>query len=134
MGTIRLTMTQALLKFMDNQFVSFDGKEEKFVEGVFGIFGHGCVVGIGQALEQGDHSLTFYQGKNEQGMAHSAIGYAKEHNRRKIIPVTTSVGPGALNLVPAAGTATANRIPLLLLPGDTFATPAGSGSAATRVS
>jgi 3D-(3,5/4)-trihydroxycyclohexane-1,2-dione acylhydrolase (decyclizing) len=122
MGTIRLTMTQALLKFMDNQFVSFDGKEEKFVEGIFGIFGHGCVVGIGQALEQGGHGLTFYQGKNEQGMAHSAIGFAKEHNRRKIIPVTTSVGPGALNLVPAAGTATANRIPLLLLPGDTFAT------------
>jgi 3D-(3,5/4)-trihydroxycyclohexane-1,2-dione acylhydrolase (decyclizing) len=122
MGTIRLTMTQALLKFMDNQYVSFDGKEEKFVEGIFGIFGHGCVVGIGQALEQGDHGLTFYQGKNEQGMAHSAIGFAKEHNRRKIIPVTTSVGPGALNLVPAAGTATANRIPLLLLPGDTFAT------------
>ncbi len=122
MATIRLTMTQALLKFMDNQYVSFDGKEDKFVEGVYGIFGHGCVVGIGQALEQGDHTLTFYQGKNEQGMAHSAIGFAKEHNRRKIIPVTTSVGPGALNLVPAAGTATANRIPLLLLPGDTFAT------------
>jgi len=122
MGTIRLTMTQALLKFMDNQYVSFDGKEEKFVEGIYGIFGHGCVVGIGQALEQGGHSLTFYQGKNEQGMAHSAIGFAKEHNRRKIIPVTTSIGPGALNLVPAAGTATANRIPLLLLPGDTFAT------------
>lgn len=122
MATVRLTMTQALLKFMDNQYVSFDGQEQKFVEGVFGIFGHGCVVGIGQALEQGDHSLTFYQGKNEQGMAHSAIGFAKEHNRRKIIPVTTSVGPGALNLIPAAGTATANRIPLLLLPGDTFAT------------
>lgn len=122
MGTIRLTMTQALLKFMDNQYVSFDGKEDKFVDGVFGIFGHGCVVGIGQALEQGDHNLTFYQGKNEQGMAHSAIAYAKEHNRRKILAVTTSVGPGALNLVPAAGTATANRIPLLLLPGDTFAT------------
>ncbi len=122
MGTIRLTMTQALLKFMDNQYVSFDGKEEKFVEGVFGIFGHGCVVGIGQALEQGGHNLTFYQGKNEQGMAHAAIGFAKEHNRRKIIPVTTSIGPGALNLVPAAGTATANHLPLLLLPGDTFAT------------
>ncbi len=122
MGTIRLTMTQALLKFMDNQYVSFDGKEDKFVDGVFGIFGHGCVVGIGQALEQGDHNLTFYQGKNEQGMAHAAIAYAKEHNRRKIIACTTSVGPGALNLVAAAGTATANRMPLLLLPGDTFAT------------
>lgn len=116
-----LTMAQALVKFLDNQYVSFDGKETKFVDGIFGIFGHGCVVGIGQALEQGGHSLTYYQGHNEQGMAHAAIAFAKQMNRRKIIPCTSSIGPGALNMVTACGTATANRIPLLVLPGDTFA-------------
>lgn len=118
---MKLTMAQALIKFLDNQYVSFDGKEEKFVQGVFGIFGHGCVVGIGQALEQSGHSLRYYQGHNEQGMAHAAIAYAKQKNRRSIIACTSSIGPGALNMVTAAGTATANRIPLLLLPGDTFA-------------
>lgn len=118
---MKLTMAQALVKFLDNQYVCFDGKEEKFVNGIFEIFGHGCVVGIGQALEQGGHSLTYYQGHNEQGMAHAAIAYAKQNHRRKIIACTSSIGPGALNMVTAAGTATANRIPLLLLPGDTFA-------------
>ena len=118
---MKLTMSQALVKFLDNQYVSFDGVETKFVDGIFGIFGHGCVVGIGQALEQGGHSLKFYQGHNEQGMAHSAMAFAKQNRRRKIIACTSSIGPGALNMVTAAGTATANRIPLLLLPGDTFA-------------
>lgn len=118
---MKLTMAQALVKFLDNQYVCFDGKEEKFVNGIFGIFGHGCVVGIGQALEQGGHNLTYYQGHNEQGMAHAAIAFAKQNHRRKIIACTSSIGPGALNMVTAAGTATANRIPLLLLPGDTFA-------------
>ncbi|MBO4893566.1 MAG: 3D-(3,5/4)-trihydroxycyclohexane-1,2-dione acylhydrolase (decyclizing) [Clostridia bacterium] len=114
-------MSQALVRFLDNQYVSFDGVETKFVDGIFGIFGHGCVVGLGQALEQGGHNLKFYQGHNEQGMAHAAIGFAKQNNRRKIIACTSSIGPGALNMVTAAGTATANRIPLLVLPGDTFA-------------
>ena len=118
---MKLTMAQALVKFLDNQYVSFDGKETKFVKGVFGIFGHGCVVGIGQALEQGGHSLTYYQGHNEQGMAHAAIAFAKQKKRREIIACTSSIGPGALNMVTACGTATANRIPLLVLPGDTFA-------------
>lgn len=118
---MKLTMAQALVRFLDNQYVSFDGKEEKFVNGMFGIFGHGCVVGIGQALEQGGHNLRYYQGHNEQGMAHAATAYAKQKNRRSIIACTSSIGPGALNMVTAAGTATANRIPLLLLPGDTFA-------------
>ncbi len=118
---MKLTMSQALVRFLDNQYIQFDGKEEKFVNGVFGIFGHGCVCGLGQALEQGGHSLRFYQGHNEQGMAHAAIAYAKQKNRRAIIACTSSIGPGALNMVTAAGTATANRIPLLLLPGDTFA-------------
>jgi len=118
---MKLTMAQALVKFLDNQYISFDGVETKFVDGIFGIFGHGCVVGIGQALEQGGHNLKFYQGHNEQGMAHAAMAFAKQKNRRQIIACTSSIGPGALNMVTAAGTATANRIPLLLLPGDTFA-------------
>ncbi len=118
---MKLTMAQALVKFLDNQYISFDGKETKFVDGIFGIFGHGCVVGIGQALEQGGHNLRYYQGHNEQGMAHAAIAYAKQMHRRKIIACTSSIGPGALNMVTACGTATANRIPLLVLPGDTFA-------------
>ena len=118
---IRLTMAQALVKFLDNQYVEFDGTESRFVDGMLGIFGHGCVTGVGQALEQGGHSLRFYQGHNEQGMAHIAIGYAKQMNRRKIIPCVSSIGPGALNMVTACGTASANRIPLLVLPGDTFA-------------
>lgn len=118
---MKLTMSQALVRFLDNQYISFDGAETKFVDGIFGIFGHGCVVGIGQALEQGGHNLKFYQGHNEQGMAHAAIAFAKQNKRRRIIACTSSIGPGALNMVTAAGTATANRIPLLLLPGDTFA-------------
>ncbi len=118
---MKLTMAQALVKFLDNQYISYDGKETKFVDGIFGIFGHGCVVGIGQALEQGGHSLRYYQGHNEQGMAHAAIAYAKQMKRRRIIACTSSIGPGALNMVTACGTATANRIPLLVLPGDTFA-------------
>ncbi|MGH0052248.1 MAG: 3D-(3,5/4)-trihydroxycyclohexane-1,2-dione acylhydrolase (decyclizing), partial [Sphaerochaetaceae bacterium] len=121
MTTIRLTMAQALLQFLDNQYISFDGVEEKFVEGVFGIFGHGCVVGIGEALAAKENKLPFYQAKNEQGAVHAATGFAKEHNRRKIMAVTSSIGPGALNMVVGAGTATANHIPVLLLPGDVFA-------------
>ena len=121
MKTIRLTMGQALLKFLDNQYVEFDGHENKFVKGVFAIFGHGIVVGFGEALEQYQGDMVVYQGKNEQGMAHAAIGYAKQKNRREIIACTSSIGPGALNMVTAAGTATVNRIPLLLLPGDSFA-------------
>ncbi|MBQ7740820.1 MAG: 3D-(3,5/4)-trihydroxycyclohexane-1,2-dione acylhydrolase (decyclizing) [Eubacterium sp.] len=117
----RLTMSQALVKFLDNQYVEFDGVETKFVNGMFGIFGHGCVVGVGQALEQGGHSLKFYQGKNEQNMALAAVAYAKQMDRRAIIPCVSSIGPGATNMVTACGCATANRIPLLVLPGDTFA-------------
>ena len=121
MNTIRLTMAQALVKFLDNQYISFDGVEEKFVQGVFGIFGHGNVVGLGEALQEPNHSLKFFQGHNEQGMTHAAIGFAKQNNRRKIMAVTSSIGPGALNMVTAAGLATVNRIPVLLLPGDVFA-------------
>lgn len=117
----RLTMSQALVKFLDNQYIEFDGVESKFVNGIFGIFGHGCVVGVGQALEQGGHNLKFYQGKNEQNMALAAVAYAKQKDRKAIIPCVSSIGPGATNMVTACGCATANRIPLLVLPGDTFA-------------
>ncbi len=122
MKRIRLTMAQALVKFLDNQYIEYDGQEIKFVEGVFGIFGHGCVVGVGEALEYLDHDLTFHQGKNEQSMGLAAMAYSKQLNRTKIIPCVSSIGPGATNMVTAAACATANRIPLLVLPGDTFAT------------
>lgn len=119
--TIKLSLGEALVRYLDNQYVSLDGREEKFVEGFFTIFGHGCVLGVGEALSMAKHSLKVYQGKNEQGMAHVAIAYAKQHNRRKILPCMSSIGPGAANMVTAAGTATANNIPLLLFCGDTFA-------------
>ena len=121
MKRIRLTMSQALVKFLDNQYIECDGAERKFVSGMFGIFGHGCVVGGCQALEQGGHNLKFYQGKNEQNMALAAVAYAKQMDRKAIIPCVSSIGPGATNMVTACGCATANRIPLLVLPGDTFA-------------
>lgn len=121
MQTIRLTMAQALLKFLDNQYIEIDGKQNKFVKGLFGIFGHGNVTGMGEALEYQQTSLSYFQGHNEQGMAHAAIAYAKQKRRLEIFACTTSIGPGALNMVTAAATATVNRIPLLLLPGDIFA-------------
>lgn len=121
MQTVRLTAAQALIRFLNQQYIHVDGKEFPFVEGIFNIFGHGNVVGIGQALEQDAGHLKVIQGKNEQGMAHAAIAYSKQLLRQKIYAVTTSVGAGAANLVPAAGTALANNIPVLFLPGDTFA-------------
>ncbi|WP_260954655.1 3D-(3,5/4)-trihydroxycyclohexane-1,2-dione acylhydrolase (decyclizing) [Pseudomonas citri] len=121
MTTTRLTMAQALVKFLDNQYVEVDGVQSKFVAGVFTIFGHGNVLGLGQALEQDRGDLVVHQGRNEQGMAHAAIGFAKQHLRRRIYACTSSVGPGAANMLTAAATATANRIPLLLLPGDVYA-------------
>jgi len=119
--TIKMTMAQALLRFLDNQYLEVDGKEIKYVEGVFGIFGHGVVVGLGEALAARENKLRFYQAKNEQGAGHAAMGFAKQHNRQKILAVCSSIGPGALNMVTAAGTATVNHIPVLFLPSDTFA-------------
>ncbi|MDR0885328.1 MAG: 3D-(3,5/4)-trihydroxycyclohexane-1,2-dione acylhydrolase (decyclizing) [Clostridiales Family XIII bacterium] len=121
-NTIKLTVAQALVKFLDNQYVSFDGEETKFVEGIFTIFGHGIAVGLGQALDTNPGDLRVFQGRNEQGMCHSAIAYAKQLNRRKIIACSSSVGPGATNMVTAAATATVNNIPLLVIPADTYAT------------
>lgn len=116
-----MTMAQALVKFLDNQYVSFDGVETKFVDGIFTLFGHGMVLGLGEALDSDRGGLRVYQGKNEQGMAHAAISFAKMNNRRKIIACASSIGPGAANMVTAAATATVNHIPLLLFPSDTFA-------------
>jgi 3D-(3,5/4)-trihydroxycyclohexane-1,2-dione acylhydrolase (decyclizing) len=122
MGTIRLTTAQALIKFLNQQYIHVDGQEFPFVEGIFNVFGHGNVLGIGQALEQDSGHLKVIQGKNEQGMAHAAMAYSKQMLRRKIYAVTTSVGPGSANLAAAAGTALANNIPVLFIPADTFAT------------
>lgn len=116
-----MTMGQALVRFLDNQYVSFDGVETKFVEGIFTVFGHGIVCGLGQALDENPGQLKVLQGKNEQGMAHVAASFAKQNNRRKIIACASSIGPGACNMITAAATATVNNIPLLLFPADTFA-------------
>jgi len=121
MGTTRMTVAQALVKFLDNQYVEFDGVESKFVEGIFTIFGHGIAVGLGQALDEDPGQLKVLQGRNEQGMCHVATAFAKQNKRRCIIPCASSVGPGAANMVTAAATATVNNIPLLVFPADTFA-------------
>ena len=121
MKTVRLTMAQALVRFMENQYLAYDGKEVRFVRGVFMIPGHGNVLGLGQALTQEAKKLEIYQGKNEQGMAQAAVAFAKQMKRKQIFACTSSVGPGAANMVTACGTATANNIPLLVLPGDTYA-------------
>lgn len=119
--TIRMTVAQALVKFLNNQYIEFDGKEVPMFEGIFGIFGHGNVVGLGEALEEDPGHLIMRMGRNEQGMAHAAIGFAKQKRRKQMYACTSSVGPGAANMVTAAATATANCIPVLFLPGDTYA-------------
>ena len=121
MKTVRLTMAQALVRFLENQYIAYDGLEHPFVEGVIMLPGHGNVVGLGQALTQETRRLKVWQGKNEQGMAHTAVAFARQCKRKKIIAVTSSVGPGAANMVTAAATATANNIPVLILPGDVYA-------------
>ena len=119
--TTRMTVAQAIVKFLDNQYVSMDGVETKFVEGFFTIFGHGIAVGLGEALDTNPGQLRVMQGRNEQGMCHVATAFAKQNNRKSIIPCASSVGPGAANMVTACATATVNNIPLLVFPADTFA-------------
>jgi 3D-(3,5/4)-trihydroxycyclohexane-1,2-dione acylhydrolase (decyclizing) len=114
-------MAQALVRFLSVQHVERDGVERRFIEGCFGIFGHGNVTGFGQALAQNPELLTYYQARNEQGMVHIAAGFAKMRNRLAALACTTSIGPGATNMVTGAAAATINRIPVLLLPGDVFA-------------
>ncbi|MGQ9851251.1 MAG: 3D-(3,5/4)-trihydroxycyclohexane-1,2-dione acylhydrolase (decyclizing) [Aggregatilineaceae bacterium] len=121
MATRRLTMAQALIVFLQNQYVERDGVENPFFAGCWGIFGHGNVAGIGQALQQYAASFRYYQTRNEQAMVHTAIAYAKVKNRLQTFACTSSIGPGATNMITGAATATVNRIPVLLLPGDIFA-------------
>src|SRR6201997_84719 len=118
--TRRLTMAQAVIAFLKNQYSERDGKEHRFFEGCLGIFGHGNVAGIGQALEQ-DQCLPYYLVRNEQAMVHTASAFAKTSNRLRTLVCTTSIGPGATNMVTGAAVATVNRLPVLLLPGDIFA-------------
>ena len=121
-ATTRLTMAQALVRFLTEQRTSRDGVEQPFIGGVFGIFGHGNVAGVGEALQQHRATLRYYLARNEQAMVHTAAAYAKMHNRLRALACTSSIGPGATNMITAAAGATINRLPVLLLPGDIFAT------------
>lgn len=127
--TVRLTTAQATIRFLINQYSERDGKEYRLIPGTFGIFGHGNVCGIGQALLQNELDSTpdggvmeYYMPRNEQGAVHAAAAFAKAKNRLQTLAVTTSIGPGALNMVTGAALATTNRVPVLLLPSDQFAT------------
>ena len=133
--TVQLTVAQAVVRFLACQLSERDGVQQRLIEGIFGIFGHGNIAGLGQALMQaqseGDHApeaeqggLRYFQCRNEQAMVHTAVGFSRMRNRLQTLACTTSVGPGATNLVTGAALATINRIPVLLLPGDVFATRA----------
>ncbi|MFJ3192474.1 3D-(3,5/4)-trihydroxycyclohexane-1,2-dione acylhydrolase (decyclizing) [Streptomyces griseoviridis] len=123
--TRRLTVAQALVRFLSVQYTERDGVRQRLIAGTWGIFGHGNVAGLGQALlEAGEDAMPYHQGRNEQAMVHAAVGYARQLDRLSAMAVTTSIGPGATNLVTGAALATVNRLPVLLLPGDSFATRA----------
>src|SRR5689334_7686033 len=121
MATIRLTAAQALVRFLAAQHIERDGRPQRFFGGCFGIFGHGNVAGIGEALLQHPDLLPYHQARNEQAMVHRAVGYARMRNRLGALACTSSIGPGATNMVTGAALATINRLPVLLLPGDVFA-------------
>src|SRR5690349_3578333 len=120
--TIRLTVAQAVVTYLSRQYSVADGQRRRLIPATLGIFGHGNVAGMGQALDQLSDLMPFVQGRNEQSLVHLSAGYAKAMRRRATLAVTASIGPGALNLVTGAGLATVNRLPVLLLPGDTYAT------------
>ena len=121
MSTLRLTMAQALVRYMAAQKIEIDGQRLPIFGGVWAIFGHGNVAGLGEALYGVQDRLPTYRAHNEQAMAHTAIAYAKANNRQRMMACTTSIGPGATNMVTAAALAHVNRLPVLLLPGDVFA-------------
>ena len=121
-GTVRLTAAQALVTYLSRQYSVADGHRRRLIPAALGIFGHGNVAGLGQALDQLSSELPFIQGRNEQALVHMASGYAKATRRHSTLAVTASIGPGAMNLVTGAALATVNRLPVLLLPGDTYAT------------
>ncbi|MGW3424435.1 3D-(3,5/4)-trihydroxycyclohexane-1,2-dione acylhydrolase (decyclizing) [Streptomyces phaeochromogenes] len=120
--TTRLTVAQALVRFLAAQYTERDGVRRRLVDSTWGIFGHGNVAGLGQALLEYSDEMPYHQGRNEQSMVHAAVGYARQSNRLSVQAVTTSIGPGATNLVTGAALATVNHLPVLLLPGDVFAT------------
>ena len=120
-ATVRLTAAQALVRWLQVQHSERDGHVQRAVPAICGIFGHGNVLGIGQAVEQDGAALPLFQPKHEQAMVHMALGYAKASRRLATLACTASIGPGAANMLTGAGTASANRLPVLLLPGDTFA-------------
>jgi 3D-(3,5/4)-trihydroxycyclohexane-1,2-dione acylhydrolase (decyclizing) len=121
-GRVRLTTAQAIVRYLQVQHSERDGERRRLVPGMFGIFGHGNVIGLGQALEEHGAGLTFYQGRNEQSMVHAAAAYAKATRRRATLACTASIGPGSTNMITAAAGATINRLPVLLFPGDVYAT------------
>ncbi|MES4890290.1 3D-(3,5/4)-trihydroxycyclohexane-1,2-dione acylhydrolase (decyclizing) [Streptomyces sp. NPDC096012] len=121
-STTRLTVAQALLRFLTAQYTERDGERRRLIAATWGIFGHGNVAGLGQALVEYADAMPFHQGRNEQSMVHAAVGYARQSGRLSAHAVTTSIGPGATNLVTGAALATVNHLPVLLLPGDVFAT------------
>ncbi|GGX64183.1 3D-(3,5/4)-trihydroxycyclohexane-1,2-dione acylhydrolase (decyclizing) [Streptomyces minutiscleroticus] len=120
-ATVRLTVAQALVRFLAAQYTERDGARRRLIDATWGIFGHGNVAGIGQALVEYAAEMPYHQGRNEQAMVHAAVGYARQSDRLSTHAVTTSIGPGATNLVTGAALATINHLPVLLLPGDTFA-------------
>jgi 3D-(3,5/4)-trihydroxycyclohexane-1,2-dione acylhydrolase (decyclizing) len=119
--TVRLTAAQALVRWLQAQYSERDGEVRRAVPAMFGIFGHGNVLGVGQAIAQEGDALPLYQPKNEQAMVHAALGYAKASRRLATLACTASIGPGSTNMLTGAATATTNRLPVLLLPSDTFA-------------
>src|SRR5256885_6027703 len=121
LGVTRLTMAQAVVRFLSSQYVERDGVEQRFFAGVWGIFGHGNVAGIGEALFEQPELLPYHMARNEQSMVHSAVGYARQKDRLQTFACTSSIGPGATNMITGAALATVNRLPVLLLPGDVFA-------------
>jgi 3D-(3,5/4)-trihydroxycyclohexane-1,2-dione acylhydrolase (decyclizing) len=129
-SSVRLTVAQAVVRFLANQYSERDGIEQRLIPGCFGIFGHGNVAGVGQALlqahETGSDDLPYYLARNEQGMVHAAVGYSRMRNRQQAFACTASIGPGSTNMLTGAALATTNRIPVLLLPSDIFATRVGS--------
>ncbi|HEY3261972.1 MAG TPA: thiamine pyrophosphate-binding protein, partial [Pseudonocardiaceae bacterium] len=125
MGTVRLTVAQAVVRFLANQYSERDGVERRLITGCWGIFGHGNVAGVAQGLLEAHHTgtadLPYYLARNEQAMVHASVGYARTLNRLQAMACTASVGPGSSNMLTGAALATINRIPVLLLPSDIFA-------------
>ena len=136
--TVRLTVAQALVRFLANQYSERDGVEQRFIPGCWGIFGHGNVAGVGQALLEAAPTgeLPYHLARNEQGMVHAAVGFSRMRNRLQAMACTASIGPGSTNMLTGAALATTNRIPVLLLPSDVFATrvaqPGVAGAGAAR--